>query len=380
MKNIFIKSFVIALFIAMFLRFVYADNITINSPSVIVVEVSTDRVLYSKNATDKRKIASTTKLMTAMVVLDNCSIDKKTVISKKAAGVGGSEVGIRAGDEITVEALLYGLMLESGNDCAVALAECVSGNVEDFVTLMNNKARSIGAYNTNYSNPHGLDTEENYCTASDLAKIAKETLKYPELQKIMGTKEIEIKMGKENKYLSNTNRLLHTYEHCTGGKTGFTNGANMCLVTIAQKEEMQIITVVLGGETSNERFNDAKNLMEYAFNTYSMVDISEQMKWYVSIPVYKGHIQKYDRHITDNLVLPLKAGEIDEIYVKQTLLPVITAPMLKGNVLGDIAMYIGEERIYLTEIVLEQDIQKNTVLDYMLNGIRHIFDVKLELF
>ena len=380
MKNIFIKSFVIALFIAMFLSFVYADNITINSPSVIVVEVSTDRVLYSKNATDKRKIASTTKLMTAMVVLDNCSIDKKTAISKRAAGAGGSQVGIKAGDEITVEALLYGLMLESGNDCAVALAECVSGNVEDFVTLMNNKARRIGAYNTNYSNPHGLDTEENYCTASDLAKIAKETLKYPELQKIMGTKEIEIKMGKENKYFSNTNRLLHTYEYCTGGKTGFTNGANMCLVTIAQKEEMQIITVVLGGETSNERFNDAKNLMEYAFDTYSMVDISEQMKWYVSIPVYKGHIQKYDRHITDNLVLPLKAGEIDEIYVKQTLLPVITAPMLKENVLGDIAMYIGEERIYLTEIVLEYDIQKNTVLDYMLNGIRHIFDVKLELF
>ncbi len=380
MKKIVLKILGVFTIISSGLNFVFAQDITINSPAAIVIEVSSDRVLYSKNAADRRKIASTTKLMTAMVVLDNCSIDKKTVISKKAAGVGGSEVGIKAGEEITVEALLYGLMLESGNDCAVALAECVSGNVEDFVILMNNKAKNIGAYNTNYSNPHGLDTTENYCTAQDLAKIAKETLKYPELQKIMGTKEIEIKMGKQSKYLSNTNRLLHTYEYCVGGKTGFTNGANMCLVTIAKKEDMQIITVILGGETSNERFADGKKLMDYAFGTYSMVDISEQMKWYVSIPVYKGHIQKYDKHITDNLVLPLKEGEVDNIYVKQTLLPVINAPMSKGNVLGDIAMYIDEEKIYSTEVALEQDIRKNTVLDYMLNGIRHIFDVELKLF
>lgn len=380
MKSNAIKTFVIFIIMIMCVDLIYGQSLTINSPSAIVVETSTNRVLYSKNETDKRKIASTTKLMTAMVVLDNCSIDTKTVISKRAAGVGGSEVGIKAGDEITVEALLYGLMLESGNDCAVALAECAAGSVENFVVLMNNKAKAIGAYDTNYSNPHGLDTEDNYCTAYDLAKIAKETLKYPELQKIIGTREIEIKMGKQNEYLSNTNRLLHTYEYCTGGKTGFTNGANMCLVTIAKKGDMQIITVVLGAETSNERFMDGKNLMEYAFNTYSMLDISEQMKWYISIPVYKGEILKYDRHITDNLVLPLKAGEVESIYVKQTLLPVITAPMEKGNVLGDIAMYIGDERVYLAEVVLDINIRKNNVWDYMKNGIKHIFDVDLRLF
>ncbi len=364
----------------MFFSTVYAENISISSAAAIVMEVSTGRILYSKNITEKRKIASTTKLMTAMVVLDNCDTSKATVISKKAAGVGGSEVGIKAGEEITVEALLYGLMLESGNDCAVALAECAGGSVEKFVELMNRKAKDIGAYNTNYSNPHGLDTEENYCTAYDLALIAKETLKYPKLQEVIGTKQIEIKMGKTNKYLANTNRLLHTYEYCTGGKTGFTNGANMCLVTFGEKNGMQIITVVLGGETSNERFNDGKRLMEYAFNTYSLEDISEQIKWYISIPVYKGRIQKYERYIADNLVYPLKEGEKEEIYVKQSLLPIITAPMEKGSILGDIAMYIAEERIYLTEVVLEEDIQKNTVLDYMKNGIRHIFDVQLELF
>lgn len=320
--------------------FVFGDNPLVSAPSAIVMEVSSGRILFEKNISEKRKIASTTKLMTAMVVLDTCDISKTTVISAKAAGVGGSEVGIKAGEEVTVEALLYGLMLESGNDCAVALAECAGGSVENFVLMMNEKAKKIGAYNTNYTNPHGLDTEDNYCTAYDLALIAKETLKYPKLQEIIGTKETQKTFGKSNKYLANTNRLLHTYEYCTGGKTGFTNGANMCLVTFAKKDDMQIITVVLGAESSNERFNDGKRLMEYAFNTYYMQDISEQIKWYISIPVYKGNILKYERYISDKLVFPLKEGEVEEIYVKQSLLPVITAPIGKGAVLGDIAMYI----------------------------------------
>lgn len=325
-------------------NYVYATDISISSAAGIVMEVTTGRILYEKNITEKRKIASTTKLMTAMVVLDNCDISKTTVVSKKAAGVGGSEVGLKAGEEVTVEALLYGLMLESGNDCAVALAECTAGTVDEFVKLMNQKAKDIGAYNTNYSNPHGLDTEDNYCTAYDLALIAKETLKYSKLQQIIGTKEITMNFGKSSKYLANTNRLLHTYEYCTGGKTGFTNGANMCLVTFGVKDNMQIVTVILGGETSNIRFDDGKRLMEYAFNTYSMVDISEQIKWYISIPVYKGNILKYEKYIADSLVFPLKDGEAEEIYVKQSILPVITAPVNKGCVLGDIAMYIRRRK------------------------------------
>lgn len=347
MKKNIQKKFVLVISL-MYLVFqksqVYGESVLISSPSAIVMEVSSGRILFEKNISEKRKIASTTKLMTAMVVLDMCDISKTTVISAKAAGVGGSQVGIKAGEEITVEVLLYGLMLESGNDCAVALAECVGGTVDKFVELMNEKAKAIGAYNTNYTNPHGLDTEGNYCTAYDLALIAKETLKYPKLQEIMGTKETQMIFGKSSKYLANTNRLLHTYEYCTGGKTGFTNGANMCLVTFGKKDNMQIITVVLGAESSNERFSDGKSLMEYAFNMYDMVDISEQIKWYISIPVYKGNVLKYEKYISDKLVFPLKENEVEEIYVKQSLLPIITAPMQKGAVLGDIAMYIRKRK------------------------------------
>ena len=357
-----------------------AKDLNITSPAAIVMETSTGRILYSKNERSKRKIASTTKLMTAMVAIDNCNLEDMVEVSKNAAAVGGSEVGIKAGDKITLKALLYGLMLESGNDCAVAIAEHVSGSQEEFAKLMNKKALKIGAKDTCYTNAHGLDTEDNHCTAYDLALIACEVLKYPDILNIMGTEQINIKMGDTTKYLANTNRLLRNYEYCIGGKTGFTNGANRCIVTFAKKEDMQIVTVVLGSETTDIRFSECRKLMEYGINTYSLVDISEYMNWYINIPVYKGAINNYEKYITENMVVPLKEGELEQIYVKQTILPVIRTPMYKGNILGDIAMYIGEEKIYETEVILDRDLKKNDVWYYMFHGIKDMFTIDLELF
>lgn len=380
MKQIYKVVISICICLSYINKSVYAkENLKITSPAAIVMEVSSGRILYAKNIDAKRKIASTTKLMTAMVVMDNCKLSDIAEISKHAAGIGGSEAGIISGEKITIESLLYGLLLESGNDCAVALSEYVSGSTDEFAKLMNKKAIQLGAKSTNYTNPHGLDTEDNYCTAYDLCLIAKEVLNYPELMKIMGTKQIEVKFGNRMKYLANTNRLLSTYTYCLGGKTGFTNGANRCIVTYGEKEDMQIITVVLGSETTDIRFNECKSLMQYAFETYNLVDISEHMSWYIDIPVYKGGIKNYKKYITDNLVLPLKEGEIEKIYVKQTLIPVIKTPAKKGNVLGDIAMYIQDEMIYKKEVVLDIDIPKNNVWYYMKNGIKHIFDVDLKL-
>lgn len=361
------------------IQVVFAEVLKITSPAAIVMEVSTGRVLYAKNIDTKRKIASTTKLMTAMVVMDNCNLSDTTEISKHASGIGGSVAGIKSGEKITIESLLYGLLLESGNDCAVALAEHVSGSTDEFAKLMNEKAKKLGANNTNYTNPHGLDTEDNHCTAYDLALIAKEVLNYPELMKIMGTKQIEVKFGDRMKYLANTNRLLSTYSYCLGGKTGFTNGANRCIVTYGKKDGMEIVTAVLGSETTDIRFGECKTLMQYALDTYTLVDISEHMKWYIDIPVYKGSIKNYEKYITDNLVLPLKEKEVEEIYVKQTLLPVIQTPAKKGNVLGDISLYIEDEEIYHTEVILDVDLPKNNVWYYMKYGISHIFDLDLKL-
>jgi len=361
------------------IQVIFADELKITSPAAIVMEVSTGRVLYAKNIQAERKIASTTKLMTAMVVMDNCKLSDTAEISKHAAGIGGSGAGILAGEKITIESLLYGLLLESGNDCAVALAEHVSGSTGEFAKLINEKAKELGAKNTNYTNPHGLDTEDNHCTAYDLALIAREVINYPKLMEIMGTKQIEVRFGDRMKYLANTNRLLSTYTYCLGGKTGFTNGANRCIVTYGKKDNMQIVTVVLGSETTDIRFGECKELMQYALDTYTLVDISEHMNWYIDIPVYKGSIKNYKKYITDSMVLPLKEGEVEEIYVKQTLLPVIKTPARKGNILGDIAMYIQDEVIYHTEVVLDIDLPKNNVWYYMKNGIKHIFDIDLKL-
>lgn len=354
------------------------ENITLLSPAAIITEVSSGRILYSKNMKEKRKIASTTKIMTSILAMENCKMDEAVIISKKAAGTGGSGAGIREGESITIKNLLYGLMLESGNDCAVAIAEYISGSTEEFAKLMNIKAKEIGAFDTNYTNPHGLDTEENYCTAYDLALITKKAMEYPELIKIMSTQEIEVPFGNRNVYLANTNRLIHTYEYCIAGKTGYTGIAEKCITTIGRMNDMEIITVVLGSPTSDIRFDECKKLMKYAFDTYKLTDISEYLNWYINIPVYKGNIEKYERAILENMVLPIKDGEVENIFVKQTLLPVIHTPLSKGAILGDISMYIGNEKIYEKEITLDIDLPKNNVWYYMKKGIRDMFNIDLK--
>ena len=230
------------------------EELKITSKAGVVLEQSTGRVLWEKNSKEKMKIASTTKILTAIVVVENIDLDSKVVISKKAALTGGSTVGLVSGKEVTVKSLLYGLLLKSGNDCAVALAEHVGGNVDEFVNMMNKKAYEIGAKDTHCTNPHGLDTEDNYSTAYDIAKITCYAKNIDIISKIMNTESITVNFGNTAKFLANTNRLLTTYEYCNGGKTGYTAIANRCLVATAKKDNLQVVAVILGANTTAIRF------------------------------------------------------------------------------------------------------------------------------
>ena len=359
---------------------IHEENLNLGSKNICAMEVSTGRVLFSKNIHEKVKIASTTKVMTCILALENCKITDMCEISKKAAATGGSTVGLKSGTKVSLKSLLYGLMLESGNDCAVAIAEHVSGSVEDFVTLMNEKAQKLGAKNTNYTNSHGLDTEENYCTAYDLAVITKYAIQNEQFNKIISTKSITLDFAGVSKYLANTNRLLHNLSYCDGGKTGFTGGAMYCLITTATLNNMRVIVIVLGAPNTDTRFSDGKKVIDYCLNTYTLTDISDIMDWYIDIPVYKGNIPSYVRRIKDNMILPLKDEEKEKIYIKQSILPVLVSPQNKGLCIGYISMYIDEECIYFTDLYLEENIQKNGVLDYMWKGLKTMFDIQLELF
>lgn len=355
-----------------------ADEIKITSTSAILMEQDTKRVLYGKNYRNKVKIASTTKILTAIVAIENKSLEDMVTISKKASGTGGSTVGLKSGSQVSLKALMYGMLLKSGNDCAVAIAEYVGGSTEGFVEMMNKKAYEIGAKDTYCTNPHGLDTEDNHSTAYDIALITCYAKTNETLSEILGTKSITLSFGNSSKYLANTNRLLFTYEYCDGGKTGFTNIANRCLVATAKKEDLKVVAVVLGANTTDVRFSEAKELLKYGIENYKMTDVSQSINWYIDIPVYKGNIYSYVKKFGLNKTLPLKEGELENIYISQSIVPNLYAPVDRGTYLGKIELYIQEELLYSKDIYLEENITKNNVLDYMLKGLKGIFELEIE--
>ena len=201
-------------------------------------------------------MASTTKIMTATIIIENCNLNETVEISKKSAGTGGSRLGLKAGDKITIRDLLYGLMMRSGNDSAVALAEYAGGSIEGFAEKMNQKASDLGLNNTHFETPHGLDSDEHYTTAYELALLSNYALNNKIFAQIVGTKEYTITINGYPKQLSNTNELLGNLDGVYGIKTGFTNGANRCLVTACKRNNMDIICVVLGADTKNFRTQD----------------------------------------------------------------------------------------------------------------------------
>ena len=229
---------------------------TINSRAAIVYERSSGTILYSKSENEKRKMASTTKIMTAIVVLEHSNLSDIVTVSAKAASTGGSRLGLHSDDKISIHDLLYGLLLCSGNDAAIALAESVGGDVENFANLMNQKANDLGLNSTHFITPHGLDNDEHYTTAYELAIITDYALKNDIFCSLVGTKTHTILINNQPKTLSNTNELLGNLNGVYGVKTGFTNGANRCLVTSTKRGNMDLICIVLGADTKKDRTKD----------------------------------------------------------------------------------------------------------------------------
>ena len=349
------------------------EELKITSKAGIVLEQNTGRVLWEKNSKEKLKIASTTKILTAIVVVENTDLDSKVVISKKAALTGGSTVGLISGKEVTVKSLLYGLLLKSGNDCAVALAEYVGGNVDEFVKMMNRKAYEIGAKDTHCTNPHGLDTEDNYSTAYDIAKITCYAKNIEVLSKIMNTESITVDFGNTSKFLANTNRLLFTYEYCNGGKTGYTAIANRCLVATAKKDNLEVVAVILGANTTDIRFKEGKELLKYAIENYIMVDVENITNYNVNIKIIKGISSLYTDTSSINICIQLKSGELEKVYVKQDTLTNVNAPLNSGEFIGKVYLYIGDELLYTKDLYAKYSVRKKTVKDYIILALRGVF-------
>jgi len=287
--------------------------------SMIVLETSTNRVLYQNNAHVSRPIASTTKILTAITVIENADLDKKIQVDKSAVGVEGSSIYLSYGETATIRDLLYGLMLQSGNDCAVALAVAVAGDVPSFANLMNATAQKAGANTANFTNPHGLHDDAHLCSAYELALISSYAMKNPEFRKIVSTKvykDMPYEGRDYNRIINNKNRLLHSFEGASGIKTGFTKKAGRCLVASSARNGMEVVAVVLN---CGPMFEECAGLMSKAFSEYKFAALSEAGKKIGEV-TFKNSDNTIDLHAKAGVHYPLTVSEINRLDIKTKIL------------------------------------------------------------
>ena len=354
----------------------------INSRFAVVLDRNSGAVIYGKNEYTKTKMASTTKIMTCIVVLENTNLSNVVEVSAKAAGTGGSRLKFKKGDKISVNDLLYGLMLRSGNDAAVALAEYVGGSIEGFATLMNKKANELGLESTHFETPHGLDSDNHYTTPYELAKLANYALENKTFRNIVGTKSCTININGVPRTISNTNELLGNLNGVYGVKTGFTNGAGRCLVTSIKRDNLDVICVVLGADTKKIRTADSVKLIEYSFRNYTSEDISKSIeeefeKWKsinenrininkgiktdIKIGLGEYNIKKY----------PIKNNTSQRINVQIDVNRNLEAPVKNGAVIGKLTVNYEDKCILEINIITKEEIKKKGIEDYIYEIVKN---------
>lgn len=350
-----------------------ADEPIINSRAAIVIDRESKRILYNKKAFEKRAMASTTKIMTAIVALENSKLDEEIIVSKKSAGIGGSRLGLKAKDKITMLDLIYGLMLRSGNDAAAQIAETIGGNYEGFAVLMNKKAKELGLDNTHFVTPHGLDNPNHYTTAYELALLTDYALNNKKFAEIVNCKTKTILINGRQMDLYNTNELLGNLNGVNGVKTGFTNNAGRCLVTSCTRNDQNLISVVLGADTKKYRTKDSIQILEYSYSNYKKINLKEkietifkQWKENNNIKIEKG-IKDTIEIIMDNLQFEnylVKEGEEEKIKVEINCEKHLKAPIEQNIKVGEIKVLNGEEIILMIDVLTKEDVNKKNILEY----------------
>ncbi len=332
----------------------------LNAQSAILIEASTGRILYEKNAEEKCAMASTTKIMTALVAIENGNLQDVVTISKHAAATSGSTINLQIGEQITVNDLLYGLMLSSGNDAAVALAEHIAGSEEAFLAMMNQKASSLGLVNTHFATVHGLDHEQHYSTAYDMAILASVCMKNETFRTIVSTTETHI----SQRSLHNTNDLLFTYAGATGIKTGYTGNAGRCLISSAKRDGMEMIAVVLGCESKTTRFSDSRKLLDYGFKNYEMTTVLEAGEVIMDMQLIKGKKENVQLLCSDTVVLPMAAWEKSDYEVHMVAQQVQDAPCLRGEVVGTLYISCQDTPIASCQLIVGESVARKGFWDF----------------
>lgn len=350
-----IKKILLILIITLSLTIPLPINALKNiSAPTVAIDNNRGRILYENRAHEKRLIASTTKILTAIVVLENNDLNKKVTVGNEVLKMYGTSIYLQVGEKMKVEDLLYGLLLRSGNDAAVVLATATSGSEENFVKLMNKKAKEIGMNDSTFANSHGLDEEtKNYSTAYDMALLSKYASKNKTYQKIVATKKYELSTGTKTYLWYNRNKLLSNYEFCTGGKNGYTPSAGKTLVTTAKKDNLNISIVTLN---DGDEYTTHQELYEYLFENYKNYKIIDK-NIFNSTKSYTDE----NLYIKKSFSYPLTPKETDQI---KTLISINNQ---NKNKVGEISIYLKDDKIGSLDIYKNKQKKKETFLQKIKN-------------
>jgi len=333
--------------------------------AAVVMDVNSNRILYSKNMDEKMAMASTTKIMTTLVAIESGRLDEKVTISKRASYMEGSSIYLREGEVHTVNDLLYAIMLRSGNDAATAVAEHIGGSAEGFAEMMNKKAREIGANNTRFANPHGLDAEGHYTTARDLALITSYALKNPLFSTIVSSKK-KVMEGppSENwdRIMINKNKMLWQFDGGDGVKTGFTKKAGRCLVSSATREGMRLVCVVLN---CGPMWDESSALLEYAFKNYVKKRIVDKDSIFKVVEVRNGKERFVGVKPAEDFDLVLRTDRVENIKLEAKDLKAAQAPLKKGGHAGRLEIYIDNNLLKTINLEYSEGVESSSPFYYL---------------
>lgn len=361
---------------------VYGE-IKVDALSAILIDADSGRVLWEKNAHSPMSIASTTKIMTCIIALENGNLKDEVTVSKNAASQPEVKMHLNIGEKQRLEDLLYALMLKSYNDAAVAIAEHIGGNVENFCKMMTDKAKQLGAENTLFETPNGLDAGNHHSTAYDMALITKYALNNENFLKIINTKEVTTPIsGGDYKsyYIPNTNRLLREYEGATGVKSGLTNKAGHCFVGSAQRGDVKLISVVLasgwGTKGKLQKWIDTKTLLDYGFSNYQKINIIDKNSVAKEFKVLNSPTTKKSTAIyKDGLSMLVSEQEKENIKVELDIKSSIEAPIIKDSILGVAKVYINGNNIKNINLYAAENIYEYKLKDWIDEIVKYFIPI-----
>lgn len=363
---------------------VYAEEqedslkLTEKARASILIERDTGTILYEKNAHDKLPPASLTKVMTLLLVMEaihegNLKLDEMITVSENAASMGGSQVFLAEGEQMSVENLIKAVAIASANDASVALAERIAGSESAFVTLMNEKVKQLNLENTQFQNASGLPAKDHYTSAYDMAIMSKELLKYEDITNYTSIYEDYLRKGEENEFwLVNTNRLVRFSPHVDGLKTGYTSEAKYCLAATAKKDDMRVISVIMGADTSKERNAMTMSLLDYAFNHFETEKIYDQNESVGEYTHLKSKKYQYDLKTSEPISLLRKKGEEEVEYSTELKMNELELPIKQGEELGSIIVKTNDKTVYESPIYAEEDIELGSIFSLMKRAVKTI--------